>query len=88
MIPEADGKSESKMDPDELARLLDIELAQKRAAWAEAGQRSRRIRTISFLFLAIVVLGALAAFVMVFTQLPQDRVKQTDRAQPVSSASP
>ena len=74
MNSDSDGKSKSnKVDPEELTRLLEIELAQKRVAWVEAGTRYRKIRTVSLLFLALVVIGALAAFFFLFMRLGQER---------------
>jgi hypothetical protein len=74
MIPDADGKPESKkIDSDEVMRQLDIELAQKRAEWAQAGARRSTFRALSLLFLAVVVIGALFAFFFLFTSLPQQR---------------
>ncbi len=87
MIPDAEGKPEScQTDPEQLVRLLDIELAMKRAAWAEATSRHRKIRTISFLFLALVLMGAMLGFFLIFTSLTQDRVKTG--ARPVASPRP
>jgi hypothetical protein len=56
-----------------MTRLLELELAQKREAWAQAGARRQKIRTASFLFLALIVLGALVAFFLLFTRLTQER---------------
>ena len=63
----------NEMDPEQVTRLLELELAQKRGAWAQAGARRQKIRTVSFLFLALIVLGALAAFFLLFTRLTQER---------------
>lgn len=87
MIPDGDGKSESdKIDPEQLTRMLDIELAQKRAGWAEAGARYHRIRTVSLLFLAIVVIGSLLAFFFMYTRLTQER--PNSGARPAATTSP
>lgn len=73
MIPDGDGKSESsKIDSEELTRMIELEMAQQRAGWAAAEARHRRIRTISFLFLALVVMGAMFAFFYFFTQVAQE----------------
>jgi len=87
MIPDGEGKPESnKMDPEQMTRLLELELAQKRAAWAQAGARRQKIRTASFLFLALIVLGALVAFFLLFTRLTQERSAPGTR--PASTATP
>ncbi|MDQ6860192.1 MAG: hypothetical protein M3032_03435, partial [Verrucomicrobiota bacterium] len=49
-------------DPDALARLLELELMQKRAGWQQGKQRLGVLRAVSFLFLFVVVAGALVAF--------------------------
>jgi type VI protein secretion system component VasF len=86
MIPDGEGKPESnKMDPEQMTRLLELELAQKREAWAQAGARRQKIRTASFLFLAIIVLGAMVAFFLLFTRLTQERSTPGSRSTPSST---
>ncbi len=86
MIPNGDGKPESdKIDPEQLTRLLDIELAQKRAEWAQAGTRYQKIRNMSLLFLALVIIGALLAFFFLFVRFTQDRPHP---GEPPAAASP
>lgn len=59
----ADGKPEPpEIDPDKLSKLLEIELLQKRAAWQRAADQRKSFRVIAFLFLFVVILGALAAY--------------------------
>lgn len=71
MIGDTFGKTESvKNDPGELARVLELELIQKRAAWQRANTRYRTIRTISVVFLFLVVIGSIAAFLFFFSHLP------------------
>ena len=86
MIPDANGKPESHSpDADELAKLLEIELIQKKMEWAASAERYRNLRTASFLFLALVIMGALAAFFLFFSHYPLDR---QNRPAPEASASP
>ncbi len=57
------GKREPEQnDSAQLEKLLEIELMQKRAAWKQAKQRSSSLRNLSYLFLLLVVLGALVAY--------------------------
>jgi hypothetical protein len=53
-------------DPEKLAKLLEIELMQKRASWQQAKARRSTLRTMSFLFLFLVIVAAFVAvyFVM------------------------
>ncbi len=69
MMPADDGKSKS-VNPDELARLLEIELIQNRAAWKQAAARHRAIRMVSFLFLFLVIAGVAVALYVVFAMRP------------------
>ena len=65
MISDGNGKPESRQsDPEQVMKLLEIELAQKRAEWSQASERYRKMRTASFVFLALVILGALVARVL------------------------
>ena len=89
MIPDADGKPESKkIDFDELTRQLDIELALKRAEWTQSGARRRTLRTMSLFFLALVLIGALFAFFFLFTTLPQPRANPGAPAAATPSPAP
>ncbi len=63
MISDGNGKPESRQsDPEQVIKLLEIELAQKRTEWSQASERYRKMRTASFVFLALVILGALVGF--------------------------
>ena len=65
MNPRSDGKPEPT-DPDQVLRLLEIELAQSRAARQQAGSPYRGFRLASFIFLFAVIIGAALAFYYVF----------------------
>ena len=79
MMPDDDGKPKS-IDPDELARLLEIELIQKRANWKQAAARYRAIRMVSFLFLFLVILAALLVYFFVFSDLSGNRAPRSTPA--------
>ena len=49
-------------DPEKLAKLLEIELMQKRASWHQAKARRGSYRAMSFLFLFAVIVAACIAF--------------------------
>ena len=49
-------------DPDALAKLLDLELALKRASWEQTRSRRGTWRALSILFLLLIVAGALVAY--------------------------
>ena len=59
----ADGKPEpSEIDPEKLSKLLEIELMQKRATWQRTAAHRRSLRAVAFLFLFLVIVGAVAAY--------------------------
>ncbi|MGH8101192.1 MAG: hypothetical protein ACREIW_07835 [Chthoniobacterales bacterium] len=67
MIPPVPGKAESiQTDPGDLARVLELEMLQKRATWQRANARHRTIRGLSVLFLFIIILAAVGAFFFLF----------------------
>ena len=70
-------------DPEKLAKLLEIELMQKRASWQQAKARRSTYRTMSFLFLFFVIVAAFVAFYFVATsdRVPASRTEATS-AQP------
>jgi hypothetical protein len=86
MMPGADGKSEpSKNDPEQLSRLLELELMQKRAAWKHTSARHNKLRTASFAFLFILIVGSLFAFYLLFSRVNEQRANQ--RPSPTPSVS-
>jgi len=69
-MPDLDGKTESeKVDPGDLARVLELELLQKRKAWQRKSGKVRAARAAGALFLLLVLAAAACAFYMLFSQL-------------------
>lgn len=67
-MPDGDGKPEPpQIDPAKLEQLMEIELMQKRAAWQQAKAKRGNLRALSFMFLFLVIIGALLAFFFVFS---------------------
>ena len=63
MKPEGNQQPDAReTDPEKLAKLLEIELMQKRASWQQAKARRGSYRTMSFLFLFVVIVAAFVAF--------------------------
>jgi hypothetical protein len=79
-----DGKSEP-IDPEEAARLLELELMQQRAARKQAGTPYRGLRMVSFVFITVVVLGTLFAFYYAIAsgRLSELRSRRNQQATPV-----
>jgi len=65
MNPHGNGKNEPP-DPEQLLRLVEIELAQQRAARQRAHSSYRAFRLASFIFLFAVLVGVALAFYYVF----------------------
>jgi hypothetical protein len=64
-MPDANRKPEGgEIDP---AKLLEIELMQKRAEWQQAKARRGSLRALSFLFLFIIVAAAIVCFYLFFS---------------------
>jgi len=81
-----DGKSEpTENDPEQLSRLLELELIQKRAAWKNASARHNKLRTASFVFLFILIVASLFAFFVFFSRMNEQRANQ--RPTPTPSVS-
>ena len=71
-------------DPEKLAKLLEIELMQKRASWQQAKARRGSYRTMSFLFLFAVIVAAFVAFYL----LASSERLSAPRNGPAPAASP
>ena len=79
------GKTESvKNDPGDLARVLELELMHKRAAWQRANSRYRAIRAISFIFVFLVVVASIAAFFLFFSRAKEVHPKKDDTTSAVA----
>ena len=86
IMPEGNRKPDPpESDPAALAKLLELELIQKRAAWQRSRSNLRSLRVVSFFFLFLVILGALFAFFFLFSP---DRVQEMKSADPSATASP
>ena len=74
MNPDTPGKPESEAnDPEELSRLIDSELAQKRVVWKKSAARRHQIRLASVLFLMLLIVASLFAFFMLFSRANEQR---------------
>jgi hypothetical protein len=79
MMPErtADTKS-NETEAEKLARLLEIELIQKRAEWKQAGARRQNARVMSFAFLFLIIIGCLVGLFFAFSMVSGGRPKPPD----------
>ncbi len=75
-MADATGPKTNEIDPDNLSRLLELELIQKRATWKQAGERYRSIRTAGFVFLFVLIVGCLIGGYFAFMRLNESRPNQ------------
>jgi hypothetical protein len=79
MIPDVAGKpNPNESDPGNVERLLELELVRKRAEWKETGTRYRMFRSISFVFLFLLIAGTLVAAFFVFSRVSEQRSNQSN----------
>ena len=62
-------------DPEQLSRLLELELIQKRAAWNHAKARKKSLRSLAFLFVFLIFVATLFGFFLAFNRVNEERQK-------------
>ncbi len=72
-------------DAEKLARLLELELMQKRTAWKQAAAHYRTIRIFGFLFLFFLIVACAGGFFFVFLHVKEERTNQPAAATPAAS---
>ena len=87
MNSHGDGKHEP-VDPENAVRLLELELIRQRAARQQAGAPYRGVRAAGFIFLFVVVLGALLAFYYAFYSGGLDEFRARNPPKPTPSLAP
>jgi len=63
----------NEIDADNLSRLLELELIQKRATWKQAGDRYRSFRAAGFVFLFVLIVGCLVGGYFAFMRVNEPR---------------
>lgn len=85
------GKPEP-IDPEQMLRMLDLELMQQRTLRKQASARRNSLRALSFLFLFVVILGAAVAVYFAFTSGRLDELRAgrntTSTPTPAAAARP
>jgi hypothetical protein len=79
MVDAIEPKSK-EIDPDNLSRLLELELVQKRATWKQAGERYRAVRAAGFVFLFLLIVGCLIGGYFAFMRMNETRSNQPSAA--------
>jgi hypothetical protein len=86
MNPDTPGKPESEAnDPEQLSRLIDLDLVQKRVVWKKSAARRQQVRLASVLFLLLLIVASLFAFFMLFSRANEERGKPRPAAARSSS---
>ena len=70
------GPKPNEIDADNLSRLLELELIQKRATWKQAGERYRSFRAAGFVFLFVLIVGCLIGGYFAFMRVNEQRTNQ------------
>ena len=70
----------NEIDADNLSRLLELELIQKRATWKQAGDRYRSFRAAGFIFLFVLIVGCLIGGYFALMRLNETRPNQPSAA--------
>lgn len=60
-------------EAEQMARMLELELIQKRMAWQQAKQRKKSYRSLAFLFLFLLFAGCALGFFFVFSRVTEER---------------
>ena len=60
-------------DPEQLSRLLELELIQKRTAWKHAKARKKSLRSLAFLFVFVLFVATLFGFFLAFNRVNVER---------------
>ena len=64
-------------DAEQLTRMLELELLQKRTSWKQVKQRSKSLRSAAFLFLFLIITGCFLGFFFAYTRVSQQRAKSS-----------
>jgi hypothetical protein len=60
-------------DADQLSRLLELELIQKRVEWKQLKQRKKSFRSLAFVFLFLLFAACLVGYFFVFNRVNEER---------------
>ena len=86
MISEVSGKRQAmENESEELTRLLDLELIQKRAAWKRAVPRHRTFRMIGVFSILIVLAAVFFVLFFLFSRANEERMNS--RPAPISDSA-
>ena len=76
----AEPRTDQIIEPEQLTRLLELELTHKRATWKKASARNRSIRAFGFFFLFLLIMGCLVGGYIAFTRATETRPPQNSNS--------
>ena len=89
VMPDGDRKPErEEIDPARIEQLLELELMQKRAEWQRTKASRGNLRALSFMFLFLVIFGALVAFFFIFSSGRLTETRPDAQSTPTPAAAP
>lgn len=65
----------AQKDTEQLTKLLDLELAQKRITWKQTSERARSIRATGLVFLFLLIVACLLGGYFAFMRVNEQRGK-------------
>ena len=69
----ADSADPKTKEIEDLSRLLELELIQKRVTWKQAGERYQSFRAAGFIFLALLIIACLVGGYFAFMRVSEQR---------------
>ena len=69
----ADSADPKTKEIEDLSRLLELELIQKRATWKQTGARYQSFRAAGFVFLALLIVACLVGGYFAFMRVSEQR---------------
>ena len=72
-MPQPPETTAKQNDTDQLTKLLELELMQKRATWKQAGDRAKSIRAAGFVFLFLLIAACAVCGYFVFVRVSEQR---------------
>jgi hypothetical protein len=84
----SNGGKPEPVDPENAARMIEIELMRQRAARQVAGSPYRGLRAASFIFLFAIILSALLALYYLVSSGRLDELRARNAPKPSPSLAP
>ena len=70
--------SNSKQETEKLFQMLEVKLGEERVVWQKSKSQVRVFRAASYVFLVLLITGALAAFFFIFMRAQEQRSKPAE----------